>query len=508
MNKKSYIVVTLGFILLCAFVIGCGGAKKEGGTTAGSDAQTSAAGERVHSQKAKEDFAAAAKMYQEAKAAGWNDASCKKIAGEFKDVAEDYSNMPEALYNVGSVYKECGMNDEAKGAFKDVLKVYPKHQLAMTHLAVMELEKEDAKKAMAMLEKIISVAGNTKEVVPAYVNKATIYRKKARKSKKDEDFKAAQNDLRRALAIDSNYMPALYQLAMLYLDRAVVKEKASFLDLANIVCKQATGLDPEYGAIYHVMGMVALQKDELVNALKLFEAAFSKDPSLFASYMNFAAINLGFRGYEAAKQAFEKAIAIDPNSYDAHIGLGVALRGLGDFQGAKTEYEKAKAIDSARVDYIFNVGLLEMDYLNTGTQDGFRKAKKVFELFVGKAKGKPRYEEDPDGRGPERSWIKKAEDRMALCDKNVKQLIEAEKAMAELEKMKAEAAKREAEMKAQMEKAKELEAKEAEGAVAPEDAIVEGEEEAAPAPAAEGETPAEAPAAGEDGGAPAAEGGE
>jgi tetratricopeptide (TPR) repeat protein len=235
-----------------------------------------------------------------------------------------------------------------------------------------------------------------------------------------------------------------------------------------LVCNQAIALNPEYGPIYHALGLILLEKNELVNALKAFEKAFQKDKKLFASYMNYAAINLSFRGYESAKIAFGQAIALNPDSYDAHIGLGVALRGLGDYVGAKAEYQKASNVNPKKTDYIFNLGLLAMDYTNSGDVEGFRAAKKVFKEFVSKANRA--HKVDPDGKkGAELSWVAKARDRIKKCNKNVKMIIAAEREMAELEKLAKVQAKREAEMKARMEKAKKLEQKEASGAVAPGD---------------------------------------
>ncbi len=477
MKKNIRNIVHLGVILLAAVAFGCGGAGAGAGAAGGEGDAVGPDGRRVISKQARQDFQAAVEKYKAAEKLGWKTESCKDVAKEFGDVAEDNANMAEALYNVGVAYRNCKMMNEAKAAFKKTLKHHPKHQLSLAHLAVMELEEGDENGAEEFLRKAVGAGKNKVDVVPAYVNAATILRQRgARGGKADEEsFRKAQLNLRRALAIESKYMPALYQLAMLYLDTAIVKKKASFLTLATLVCNQGITLNPEYGPIYHALGQIYLQQNQLVQALQSFEAAFQKDPTLFASYMNFAAINLNFRGYSEAKAAFEKAIAINPKSYDAHIGLGVALRGLGDFQGAKAEYKKAAEIDSKRTDYIFNMGLLEMDYLNPGTVDGYKKAKKVFEKFIGRANQE--HKVDPDGKGPQLSWYAKAQDRVKKCDKNIEMIIQAEKEMKEMERLAKEQAKREAEMKEAMEKAKELEKKEAAGQEAPGEAA-EGAEAA------------------------------
>lgn len=486
--KKSHIRYTLFFLF--AGLLGCGGATKGGGGSQTEGVVTAEDGSRIISEKAKNSFADAVAKYNQAESAAWTGGSCESAVKDFKKIDEKYG-MEEASYNVGVVYRKCKMMDKAKEAFNATLKKYPKNQLAMTQLAVMELEDGNEKRAEDMLRKAVGAGQSALEAVPAYVNAATILRQRGKKNKDDEAFRKAELNLRRALAIDSKYMPALYQLAMLYLDQATTKNKSSFLTLSLLVCSQGIKLNPEYGPIYHVYGMVLLKKKRLVDALKAFETAFQKDADLFASYMNFGAINLNFRGYQEAKSAFEKAIALNPQSYDAHIGLGVALRGLEDFAGAKAEYKKASEIDSKRTDYIFNVGVLEMDYLNDGSVQGYTKAKKVFQKFLGRLS--PGHKEDPDGKGPLLSWEEKARTRVAKCDENVKLIKDAEREMAELEKLAKEQAKREAEMKAAMEKAKELEQKEAEGASAPPEGAAPADEGAASGAASE-EAPKEEPA--------------
>lgn len=461
--------------ILIAGLFGCGGASSGGKTN--KDVTVNKDGTRVISEKAKNSFAEAVAVYQQAETAGWTTGACEKAVKEFKSIADDF-NMEEASYNVGVVYRKCKMMDKAKEAFNATLKAFPKNQLAMTQLAVMELENGNEKRAEDMLRNAVGAGQSSIEAVPAYVNAATILRLRGKKSKDDESFKKAEMNLRRALAIDSKYMPALYQLAMLYLDQAVTKNKSSFLTLSLLVCSQGIKLNPEYGPIYHVYGMVLLQKSRLVDALKAFETAFQKDKELFASYMNFGAINLNFRGYTEAKAAFEKASGLNPKSYDARIGLGVALRGLSDFAGAKAEYQKASQIEPNRTDYIFNVGVLEMDYTNDGTINGYMNAKKVFQKFLGRLN--PVHKEDPDGKGPILSWEEKAKTRVQKCDENVKLIKDAEREMAEMEKLQKENAAREAEMKAAMEKAKELEKKEAEGAAAPPEGSVPNDETGTP----------------------------
>ena len=85
--------------------------------------------------------------------------------------------------------------------------------------------------------------------------------------------------------------------------------------------------------------------------------------------MNYAAVNLSFRGFEQAQAAYQKALAMRPNDYDAHLGLALALRGLitdvnYDTQVAavQAELDTCKKLDAARPDAYYNEGILTQEY--------------------------------------------------------------------------------------------------------------------------------------------------
>jgi len=470
MIKNTRFIVGIPTLLASLLAIGCGAAGIRGGTD--GKVEYDEDGKPIVSAKAREDFEKAAEAYKAAEKAGWKEDDCKKVAESFEKVASRHGNLAEALYNVGVVHKRCRKVPEARAAFEKTIKHYPDHQLAISYLAVIELEAGNNEKAEEFLRQAIGAGRNRLEAVPAYTLAGTMVRNRYRVSKSDQDFARAERNLRTALAIESKHLPALYELAMLYFDKAVLEKRPSFLTLSTLVCQQAIRLDPEYGPIYHALGKVLLEQQDLVEALRAFETAFTKDPTLFEAYMTFGAINLSFRGYDAARAAFEKAIALRPDSYDAQMGLGVALRGLEDYEGAKASYRKAAEIDAKRTDYIFNLGLLEMDYLNDGTPEGYERAAKVFQRFVeNHVPGV--HDVDPDGKGPLLSWVDKAKRRIQTCNKAAQQIRDLEVEMAEMAKMQKEQEKVQREMEEQMKRAEDLAKREAEGGKAPEEGVDE-----------------------------------
>src|SRR6202000_3215171 len=99
------------------------------------------------------------------------------------------------------------------------------------------------------------------------------------------------------------------------------------LDLAAVVCSQAIRKNPKYAAIHNTAGMIQVELGNLNSAVGEFNAARTLDPSFYEAQMNYAAVNMQFRGFDKAREAYEAALRMRPNDYDAHLGLALALRG-------------------------------------------------------------------------------------------------------------------------------------------------------------------------------------
>jgi tetratricopeptide (TPR) repeat protein len=243
--------------------------------------------------------------------------------------------------------------------------------------------------------------------------------------------------LRRALAIDATYLPAFNQMALLFLGRA--HENVKMLDLAAVVCRQAQLINANYAPIYNTWGLINMKKQNVFDALRMFERAIQLDAGVFEAHMNFGQITLGFRGYEDARKAFQKAVELKPKSYDAHVGLGAALRGLGDAQAAKSQYEEAQKLDGGRPETYFNLGILYQDYMSGSVPD-MKQALTFYDQFVQHARGNTNYKVTVDEieRRCQSDEAKKKRKSSKTCrpgrKQNIELAIEAMAAMAEMEK--------------------------------------------------------------------------
>jgi tetratricopeptide (TPR) repeat protein len=420
-------LITTGLLVALA---GCGGNDKPGA----KDPSSVKGGDRsapVLSKDEQAKFNAALDAFIEHdRKNDWSDDACKQIASQFEGVGRS----AQALFNAGLAYQRCNDDAHAKAKFEQALQLDSKLHHARAQLALYQYKadgNEDA--AIGALQQAVTDAQF--QNVPALVNLAMV--QMARDSAQGgqgckDDMDCAKLNLQRALAIDDAYMPAFNQLALYYFQlakkraggvkgtsktskgRQVVthasKEKRADvqqLELAALVCSQAIRKNPNYAPIHNTAGLIQYELGQVNSAVQEFAMAAKLDPKLFEAHMNYAAVNLGFRGFEQAAQAYRKALQLRPNDYDAHLGLALAIRG--PITGAETNYDQlvasvqaeldaAKKIDPNRPDAYYNEGILTQEFKAKAGGDkaktiaALEQAKQIFQTFLEKASGKPEYD--------------------------------------------------------------------------------------------------------------------
>jgi Tfp pilus assembly protein PilF len=337
-------------------------------------------------------------------ASDWTDAACADVAKKFEGAVSNQKSgkFPEATFNAGLSYQRCGNDKEAQARFRQSLADDAKFHNARAQLAMFQMLRDGA-------------AGGD--------------------GCKD-DMECSKKNLQRALAIDDSYMPAFNQLALYYFKQAkkragqgkgvgkkgreiatnaAFKKRADVqqLELAALVCSQAIRKNAKYAPIHNTAGLIQNELGQVNGAVQEFKQAAALDPRFFEAQMNYAFVNLSFRGFEAAQGALEKAIAMQPNDYEAHLGLALAYRGQitdvnYDAMVKKTheELDKAKQIDPNRADTYYNEGILvnefevknasvgetNKDKIKEKTIAAYKRAQSILEQFVSKATGKPEYD--------------------------------------------------------------------------------------------------------------------
>lgn len=474
--KKSIIVTAA----LAIWAVGCSsGPTGPGGPGAkepGKTGPTDSAGNAVTTAAANKFNTGLDAMAQHDKAGDWNEASCSSTAQIFVEAAKEQGDktFSEALYNAGLVNQRCKKDDAAKGYFKQVLDKDPKFHRARAQLALYAFAasgEKDVDTAINEMRQAAVVDAQFKNV-EALVNLGMLYIKRGNSTADADgpsDLARAKKYIQSALAVDDGYMPAFNQLAILYLEAA--KQKAGrdtkaktatssasqkkvdtqALELAALVCSQAVRKNPKYAPIHNTAGMIQVELGNLNSAVSEFNNARTLDPSFYEAQMNFAAVNLRFRGFAQAEEAYRAALKMRPNDYDAHLGLALALRGGIDdtnfdkmVKEASSELEAAKKIAPDRPETYYNDAILTQEYKSkAGTgqaEPELLNAKGLFGQFIQKAGAAPEFADA----------VKRSKDRMSEID----QIIEFNKQSA--------AQRKAAEADARQKQA-EAEAKEAEG---------------------------------------------
>ncbi len=404
-----------------ALVTGCGAAQHPNVAATATNAASEPIAQPVVSAKVKEEFDAALVLFvAHDRANDWDAASCERMAKEFGRVAtEAPSVFAEATFNAGVVLQRCGDDTKAKRAFESVLAANPKHHYARAQLARYQYRVD--RNIDAAIEALqLAVHDAQFQNVPALVDLAAFQMMRdGAKSESDcrDDMECAKKNLQRALAIDDSYMPAFNQLALYYYRQAKKRSAAIVssggserranvqqLELAALVCSQAIRKNPQYAPIHNTAGLIQNELGQLNGAVSEFAVAVKIDPTFVEAQMNYAAVNLSFRGFERAQVAYQKVIERRPKDYEAHLGLALALRGQindtnYDKQVGAVEAELAtcKALDPSRPDAYYNEGILVQEYKAKGGGDKkqvigtLSDAKAKLELFADKAAGREAY---------------------------------------------------------------------------------------------------------------------
>jgi tetratricopeptide (TPR) repeat protein len=437
----------VGFVGAALLVTACGGGGKEPETPAAAKAAAPAEAAPAVTKESQDKFNAALDAFNDHdKKSDWNDATCADVAQQFQGAASQQGRLAVANYDAGLAYQRCNDDKDAKAFFEKALQDDPKFHFARAELALYQY-KADSNEDAAITALQQAVLDAQFQDVPALVNLAMFQMVRdsdASGSDCKNDMECAKKNLQRALALDDAYMPALNQLALYYFQLAKKRAgeaKASHrgrhvstnaalgkradvqqLELAGLVCSQAVRKNPSYAPIHNTAGLIQNELGLVNGAVAEFGTAAKLDPKFFEAQMNYAAVNLSFRGFEQAQNAYKKALEMRPNDYDGHLGLALALRGqINDSNydtqvaAVQSELDTCKKLDPNRPDVFYNEGILTQEYKAKAGGDkdktiaSLNQAKTIFQTFVDKAQGKDEYN----------GAVKRATERMKDIDDTI-----------------------------------------------------------------------------------------
>ncbi len=466
---KRFSMMTAGVAL--ALVVGCGGGAASGPPAKGADGKTvkDSHGQDVSQAAASKFKQGLDAMVAHDKANDWSDATCTSTAQLFLDAAKEQGDktFAEAIYNAGLSYQRCKKHAEAKNYFSQTLQKNPKFHQARVQMALYNFADSGEKNVDAAITDLQQAVKDAEfKNVEALVNLAMVQMRRGSTTSDSDganDYERAKRNVQRALAVDDGFMPAFNQLAIYYLETA--KQKAGraankrvatnagkekkvdtqALELAALVCSQAIRKNANYAPVHNTAGMIQVELGNLNTAVAEFNTARRLDPTFFEAQMNFAAVNLQFRGFQQAEEAYRAALKMKPADFDAHLGLALALRGQIDdsnfdkmVAASTAELAEAKKVAPDRAETYYNEAILTQEYkAKSGGKDAeaaLLAAKALFSTFVQKAGGAKEFEDA----------VKRSKERMGEID----QIIEFNK-QTEAERKASEADMRQKEAEAE-----------------------------------------------------------
>jgi tetratricopeptide (TPR) repeat protein len=348
---------------------GCGGPQTPPPKTGGGDVAKPTGGgggdpvaptpppapKREVSEDAKGDFAKAVKKYEAARKSGNLKGSCGDLAAAFGRIFDSHPKIPEAKLNEGVLWEACGDTAKAEQAYNAVLSKHPNYGPALNNLGVLYFTRGSLDQAQSYFKKAADVKDSS-----GYANIAVFQRNQALSN--PSLVAEAINNIHRALAVDSFNIEAYGTLALVLYDHAKTRSQ---LDMARLICVQATKVDDKYAPMYNLLGLILLRMQRVTPALAEFRKAVALNPNFLEAHMNIGAVTLSFRDYKSAEESFSKVLTLNPDKktkVEALVGLGVAYRGQRKFSEAMAKYQEAKGLDPGNVDIVYNMGILLQDY--------------------------------------------------------------------------------------------------------------------------------------------------
>ncbi len=257
------------------------------------------------------------------------------------------------LFGFGQACYYLGDFSEAKSAFKSIISISPKEDIAYSYLAKVDAETGDYESAIGYILKAI-------EYNPEYYNYWIDYGDYLRFSTK---YSEAAEVFSKAIEIDPDYFLG-------YIYRGGMYEYTEKYDEALADYKKVVALNPQYYYAYESIGMIAWKKKDWKECRNAFLRAYEKNPDNVSYQLMVSACYLREKNQTKNKEFLNKMLKKYDRSTPEYVVLRLYLDGLGDADALR----KVHSVESRnlRGKLLYYMGLFYD--LNGGTEH----AKKLY----------------------------------------------------------------------------------------------------------------------------------
>jgi tetratricopeptide (TPR) repeat protein len=167
-----------------------------------------------------------------------------------------------------------------------------------------------------------------------------------------QDFDAAEDAYRKAIAADPNNAHAYYNLGYL------LHEKLNRYPEAETAYRKSIELDPDFSWVYINLANLLAKQNQSVEAEKLFRKAIELDPKA-PVYNNLANLIRREHRFQDALRVLEKFAEADPDNFMPYMSIASVEKLLGNIDKSKEYMEKARPLIPNDDEYEYNQACLE-----------------------------------------------------------------------------------------------------------------------------------------------------
>ncbi len=375
-SRRLYRLLAAGFIACAASVAfgGCGGSSQAAVEAPSAEVAEQEAALPPVAPEALTEFETGMRWMRASnrrKSARGRRQALDKAQTAFRQAVAIDANLWEAWFNLGTIAYSDGDDEAAVTAYGQVLSVKPDHTPSLAARAEAYRRSGNASAARDDYRKAVESAPEDSEFRRAATARLASILREA--GSYDEALAVIRETLRTSGASADVYV----ELGILYMaqDRD---------ELAELVLRKASELDPNAPAVYNTLALLALGRGQSQQAFEYFDRATALDPNYLDARFNKASVLLDAGDYARAKDELQAIVGANPEDMHAQVALGVALRGMGEYKQAKRVWQRV--VDEAprrsrvRGDALFDLAMLEMRFLEDDTA-----ARTAFEQFLDEA---------------------------------------------------------------------------------------------------------------------------
>lgn len=217
-----------------------------------------------------------------------------------------------------------GRDDEAEPLYREILKVRPHDPIALQHLGIIHIHRQEFDKAALSIQKALSFDKNNAEAI------GNLGLALAGQGKVDEAI-AAYN---KAIQLNPQSAQNYNNLCTALLGQKKVDE-------AIEACRKAIACNPNFALAHYNLGVALQQRGNFEEAVASFRQSIAVFPNFPEAYTNIGLALVSLGRLEEAVASYRKAIELRPTFAEAYNNLGQPLNDLRKLEEATEVYQRA-----------------------------------------------------------------------------------------------------------------------------------------------------------------------